>query len=115
MYALNYKTQDQCMQEFSLSKHVRLLDTPSDKTKYALTAAADVFVSPGDSLQESFGITPIEAMACGIPQVVADWNGYRDTVSYGETGFFVPTYWTNCDSEVADSGASMCWDIDSVG
>lgn len=108
------KTLDQFVKEFSLSKHVRLVDSPSDKTKYALTAAADVFISPGDSLQESFGITPIEAMACGVPQVVADWNGYRDTVSHGETGFLVPTYWTKCDSDLADTGHLLGWEFDHL-
>lgn len=102
------------VKDFSLSKHVRLMDGFSDRTKYALTAAADVFVSPGDSLQESFGLTPIEAMACGIPQVVADWNGYRDTVYHGETGFLVPTYWTKCDSDLTNTGELLGWEYDHL-
>jgi len=65
-----------------------------------LYAAADVFVSPVDNVQETFGLTPLEAMACGVPQVVADWDGYRDTVISGETGFLVPTYWTRCDDDI---------------
>lgn len=112
--ALYAKTLERYIKEFSLSKHVRLMDSPSDKAKYALTAAADVFVSPGDSIQESFGITPIEAMACGIPQVVADWDGYRDTVSHGETGFLVPTYWTKCDSDLTDTGHLLGWEFDHL-
>jgi D-inositol-3-phosphate glycosyltransferase len=108
------QTLEQCIKEFSLSKHVRLMDNVSDDTKYALTAAADVFVSPGDSIQESFGITPIEAMACGVPQVVADWDGYRDTVNHGETGFLVPTYWTKCDSDLADTGHLLGWEFDHL-
>lgn len=108
------KTLEQYAREFSLSKHVRVIDSPSDKTKRALTAAADVFVSPGDSIQESFGITPIEAMACGTPQVVADWDGYRDTVSHGETGFLVPTYWTRCDSDLANTGHLLGWEFDHM-
>ena len=31
-------------------------------------------------MQETFGLTPLEAMAAGLPCVVSDWNGYRDTV-----------------------------------
>lgn len=108
------QTLEQCIKGFSLSKHVRLMDSVSDETKRALTAAADVFVSPGDSIQESFGITPIEAMACGVPQVVADWDGYRDTVSHGETGFLVPTYWTKCDSDLADTGHLLGWEFDHL-
>ena len=53
--------------------------------------AADIFVSLSDNIQETFGLTPIEAMAAGLPCVVSDWNGYRDTVVDGETGLLVPT------------------------
>lgn len=54
-------------------------------------AVADIFCSLSDNLQESFGITPIEAMASGLPVVVSDWNGYRDTVRHEVDGFRVPT------------------------
>ncbi len=53
--------------------------------------AADVFVSPSDSIQETFGLSVIEAMASGLPVVASDWNGYRDLVEDGRTGFLVPT------------------------
>lgn len=54
-------------------------------------AAADIFCSLSDNLQESFGITPLEGMAAGLPLVVTDWDGYRDTVRDGIDGFRVPT------------------------
>ena len=53
--------------------------------------AADVFVSLSDNIQETFGLTPVEAMAAGLPVVVSDWNGYKDTVRDGVDGFRVPT------------------------
>ncbi|HUH83600.1 MAG TPA: glycosyltransferase family 4 protein [Stellaceae bacterium] len=53
--------------------------------------AADIFVSLADSVQETFGLTPIEAMAAGLPVVVSDWDGYRDTVRDGIDGFRIPT------------------------
>ena len=34
---------------------------------------------------------PIEAMAAGLPVVVSDWNGYKDTVRDGIDGFRMPT------------------------
>ena len=58
----------------------------------AAWSAADIFVSLSDNLQETFGITPVEAMAAGLPVVVTDWDGYRDTVREGETGFRVPCW-----------------------
>jgi glycosyltransferase involved in cell wall biosynthesis len=55
-------------------------------------AASDLFVSLSDNLQETFGITPIEAMASGLPVIVSDWDGYKDTVIDGVTGFRVPSW-----------------------
>jgi len=54
-------------------------------------ASADVACSLSDNIQETFGITPIEAMAAGLPLVVSDWDGYKDTVRDGVDGFRVPT------------------------
>ena len=56
-------------------------------------AAADIFISMADSIQETFGITPVEAMAAGLPALVSDWNGYKDTVRDGVDGFRIAT-WT---------------------
>jgi len=53
--------------------------------------AADVFVSLSDSIQETFGLTVVEAQARGLPVVVSDWNGYRELVLAGQTGFLVKT------------------------
>lgn len=53
-------------------------------------AGADIFCSLSDNIQETFGIVPIEAMAAGLPVVVADWDGYKDTVRDGVDGFRVP-------------------------
>jgi starch synthase len=54
--------------------------------------AADLFISLSDNIQETFGLTPIEAMAAGLPAVVSDWNGYKDTVRDGVDGFRIPTW-----------------------
>jgi hypothetical protein len=86
--------------ELGLQDHVRLL--PDTRERQLIYAAADVFVCPADNIQETFGLTPIEAMACGVPQVVSDWDGYRHTVVHGVTGFLVPTLWTRCDEDAAE-------------
>jgi glycosyltransferase involved in cell wall biosynthesis len=52
---------------------------------------ADVFVSLADNIQETFGLTPVEAMAAGLPVIVSDWNGYKDTVRDGVDGLRIPT------------------------
>jgi starch synthase len=53
--------------------------------------AADVFTSLVDNIQETFGLTPIEAMAAGLPVVVTDWDGYKDTVQHCKQGYRIPT------------------------
>lgn len=60
-------------------------------------SAADIFVSPSDNIQETFGLTPIEAMASGLPVVISDWDGYKEAVDHGRSGFKVPTYWADCN------------------
>jgi starch synthase len=63
-----------------------------DEARYRVAwQAADVFVSLSDNIQETFGLTPLEAMAAGLPVLVSDWNGYKDTVRDGLDGFRIPT------------------------
>jgi D-inositol-3-phosphate glycosyltransferase len=50
--------------------------------------AADVFVTT--PWYEPFGITPLEAMACGTPVIGADVGGIKFSVVDGKTGFLVP-------------------------
>lgn len=52
--------------------------------------ASNLFVSLADNPQETFGITPLEAMAAELPCLVSDWDGYRDTVTY-DVGRRIPT------------------------
>jgi len=58
-----------------------------DVLKYYYSAA-DVFVST--PWYEPFGITPLEAMACGTPVVGSNVGGIKYTVTDGKTGFLVP-------------------------
>ncbi len=54
----------------------------------AYYAAADVFVTT--PWYEPFGITPVEAMACGTPVIGSAVGGIKFTVRDGATGFLVP-------------------------
>lgn len=51
-------------------------------------AAANVFVTT--PWYEPFGITPLEAMACGIPVIASAVGGLQYTVTDGVTGHLVP-------------------------
>ena len=70
---------------------VKILDGRDADLRRNLWAGADIFSLPADSIQETFGLVPVEAMAAGLPVVMPDWDGFRDTVIDGETGFLVPT------------------------
>lgn len=81
------------------------LDGGNTAVRQEIWYAADVFTSLVDNIQESFGLTPVEAMAAGLPVVVTDWNGYRDTIENGKQGFLIPTTMPSAGSiggELAD-------------
>lgn len=50
-------------------------------------SAADIFVTT--PWYEPFGITPLEAMACGTPVIGSNVGGIKFTVRDGETGYLV--------------------------
>lgn len=68
-----------------------LVDGRAAEARRGIWHAADIFCSLSDNIQETYGLTPVEAMAAGLPVVASDWNGYRDTLIHGETAFLVPT------------------------
>jgi glycosyltransferase involved in cell wall biosynthesis len=97
---------------FCPSVRCLFVDGRDPKIRDQVWAASDVFTSLVDNFQETFGLSPIEAMAAGLPSVISDWNGYRDTIRDGIDGFRVPTL-----SMPSGSGADLAdrydWGIDS--
>ncbi|PAW93873.1 glycosyl transferase family 1 [Mucilaginibacter sp. MD40] len=57
-----------------------------DKLKYYY-AAADIFITT--PWYEPFGITPLEAMACGTPVIGSNVGGIKYSVKDGETGILI--------------------------
>ena len=70
---------------------VHFLDGKNPEVVRCCWASADLFLSLVDNPQETFGLSPVEAMAAGVPVVVSDWDGYRYTVTDGVEGFRIPT------------------------
>jgi glycosyltransferase involved in cell wall biosynthesis len=73
------------------SVRLTVLDGRAADKQASAWAAADVFTSLADSVEESFGRSALEAMAAGLPCVVSDWGGHRDTVRDGVDGYRIPT------------------------
>lgn len=86
------KAYKEAAQRICPSVRVITLDGREVSCRVQAWSSADVFCSLSDNIQESFGITPIEAMAAGLPVVVSDWDGYKDTVRHLEDGFRIPTF-----------------------
>jgi D-inositol-3-phosphate glycosyltransferase len=100
--------------ELGCRNQVRVFPNPTSIQKRDLFCLADIFVSLADSLQETFGITIAEAMAAGLPVLASDWNGYKDLVVDGETGYLVRTLMPQYPERFEDlrgSGGMRAWDI----
>ncbi len=70
-----------------VSNRVSFLGRVSDKEKIDLYQRAWVFMNP--SFMEGWGITTIEANACGTPVVASDVPGLRDSVNNPHNGFLI--------------------------
>jgi D-inositol-3-phosphate glycosyltransferase len=65
-------------------------------------SAADVCIAP--SYYESFGLVPLEALACGTPVVATDVGDLKNIIKQGETGCIVAD---NSPEKLAEGIASM--------
>lgn len=72
--------------QLDLRDCVTLLGWKSDFA--SVLANWDIFAIP--SLEESFPIAAVEAMAAGLPVVASDVGGLAEIVRHGETGWLVP-------------------------
>ena len=65
---------------------IRFLGTQQDIGQIA--AMADVFLLPSEL--ESFGLSALEAMACGVPVIGSDAGGLPEVVRHSESGYLLP-------------------------
>jgi glycosyltransferase involved in cell wall biosynthesis len=65
---------------------VRFCPDVADEELPAYLALGDLFVFPSQNRLEGFGLAVAEAMAVGLPAVVADMPGVREVVEPGVDG-----------------------------
>jgi len=74
--------------ELGVAERVVFVELAREQMAAAYRAADLVWAPTVDD--ESFGLAPLEAMACGVPVVVSASGGMRETVEPGLSGLVVP-------------------------
>ncbi len=86
--ALEVKRLQAIATEIGVSDYVTFAGRQGREVLKYYYSAADIFITT--PWYEPFGITPLEAMACGTPVIGSNVGGVKFTVQDGETGYLVP-------------------------
>jgi glycosyltransferase involved in cell wall biosynthesis len=76
----------------AVEDRVRFCPNVSDEELPRFLRAADLFVFPSQNRLEGFGLAVAEAMAAGLPVVIADMPGVREVIEPGEEGLLVEPF-----------------------
>ena len=94
---------EQLIEQLGVQAHVELIGESQDVI--ALLSVSDLFLLP--SLQESFGLSALEAMSCGVPVVASKVGGLPEVVMDGVTGYLHPP---DAVDRMAESAITMLSD-----
>ena len=80
-------TMKRIVHEKNMHKRVHIMGYVPDDKLVASYQQAELFALP--SIFEPFGMTVLEAMACGIPVIVSKFGGIRTVISSGKNGLLI--------------------------
>ena len=89
-------------------KQVEFLGHITDEEKVAYMKGAKAFILA--QKDEDFGITPIEAAACGVPSIAYKSGGYTESISDKKTGLFFESLSVDALEKVIKESERMKWD-----
>ena len=74
---------EQLVRELEISEHVRFMGKQDALVE--LLSVSDIFMIPSQS--ESFGLSALEAMSCGVPVISSSVGGLPELNLHNETGY----------------------------
>lgn len=77
------KEAEALARELNLCDHVKFLGSQTSLVE--LLSISDIFLLPSQS--ESFGLSALEAMSCGVPVVASNIGGIPEVVNHGDNGY----------------------------
>lgn len=83
------------VRELDLTGSVEIRNHFPPSLRRTLYTGADAFLALSDSVGESFGLTVTEAQSASLPVIATDWNGYRDQIDHGQSGWLIPSTWSD--------------------
>lgn len=78
------------IEQLGIADSARLCGAIPNTQVPSAISGMDVFCVPSVLNSESFGVSAVEAMACEVPVIASDVDGFTETVADGVTGFLVP-------------------------
>jgi glycosyltransferase involved in cell wall biosynthesis len=78
----------QMVEKHGMSQQVTFVGFVPQEELPQLLTELDLFVLPSES--ESFGVSALEAQACGVPVIVNNVGGLPEVVKHGVTGMIMP-------------------------
>ncbi len=79
---------ERLQKKYKNKKNIIFIGAVTQQEMPNLYSAAHFFVFP--SLTDTFGMSVLEAQACGLPAFVTDQGGPREIINDGQTGFVLP-------------------------